>query len=83
MAGWIVGILAFIGLVAGWQTAGFFVGLLGEVLFGIFAGIQSYCRGMISVFLDQKELLEDIRDSVSKSQSSIEQAKVKGVKISA
>lgn len=70
--GWvIVGILAFIGLIVGWQANGFFAGVLGGILFGVFVGIPFIVSGqMVSVFLDQKELLEDIREGVSKSSSS-------------
>lgn len=68
--GWvIVGVLAFIGLIAGWQAAGFFMGLISGIMFGIFTGIPFILGGqMISVFLDQKELLADIRDCVSKTE---------------
>ncbi|HDL15007.1 MAG TPA: hypothetical protein ENH28_02445 [Euryarchaeota archaeon] len=67
--GWvIVGVLALIGLIIGWQAGGFISGVLSGVIFGVLLGIPFIVAGqMISVFLDQKELLEDIRDSLKKS----------------
>ena len=70
--GWlIVGVLAFIGLVTGWQAGGFISGVLGGIIFGVFLGIPFVVAGqMVSVFLDQKELLEDIRNSLANSSKS-------------
>jgi len=67
--GWvIVGVLALIGLIVGWKAGGFLSGVLSGVIFGVLLGIPFIVSGqMISVFLDQKELLEDIRDSLNKS----------------
>lgn len=60
--GWlIVGVWVLLGLVIGWQTNGFLVGLLLGVVLGIFGGIPFIVWGqLVSVFLDQKELLEEI-----------------------
>jgi len=66
--GWlIVGIFVLIGLLVGWKSGGFFAGLL----FGIFSGIAGgipfvVCGQLVSVFLDQKELLEEIHSSLKK-----------------
>jgi hypothetical protein len=62
--GWvIVGGLFFIGLVVGANISagGIFVGILFGLLFGIMFGIPLVVGGQtVSVFLDQKELLEEI-----------------------
>lgn len=67
--GWIiVGVLALIGLIIGWKSGGFLSGVLGGVMFGILFGIPFVVAGqMVSVFLDQKELLEEILDAQKKS----------------
>ncbi len=44
------------------------IGVLSGVIFGVLLGIPFIVAGqMVSVFLDQKELLEEIRDSLKKS----------------
>jgi len=60
--GWlIVGIFFLIGLIVGWKSGGFFTGIFSGILFGIVLGIPFIVWGqMISVFVDQKELLEEI-----------------------
>ncbi|HDO25049.1 MAG TPA: hypothetical protein ENG95_00205 [Nitrospirae bacterium] len=67
--GWvIVSVLALIGLIVGWKAGGFLSGVLSGVVFGVLLGIPFIVAGQItSVFLDQKELLEEIRDSLKKS----------------
>ena len=66
--GWIiVGILAVIGLIVGWKSGGFLVGVFGGAVFGIVVGIPFIVAGqMVSVFMDQKDLLEEISDSLKK-----------------
>ena len=66
--GWIiVGILALIGLIVGWKSGGFLVGVFGGAIFGIVFGIPFIVAGqMVSVFMDQKDLLEEISDSLKK-----------------
>ncbi|MBI5043307.1 MAG: hypothetical protein HZC10_05670 [Nitrospirae bacterium] len=68
--GWIiVGILALIGLIVGWKSAGFLVGVFGGAVFGIVVGVPFIVAGqMVSVFLDQKDLLEEISDSLKKKE---------------
>ena len=66
--GWvIVGILFLIGLIVGWNSGGFFAGIFLGIIFGIILGIPFIVSGqMVSVFIDQKELLEEILDAVKK-----------------
>jgi hypothetical protein len=67
--GWIiVGILALIGLIAGWKSGGFLIGVFGGAIFGIVFGIPFIVAGqMVSVFMDQKDLLEEILNALRKS----------------
>ena len=66
--GWIiVGILAIIGLIVGWKSGGFLVGIIGGVFSGVLFGIPFIVMGqMVSVFMDQKDLLEEISDSLKR-----------------
>lgn len=66
--GWvIVGILFLIGLIVGWNSGGFFAGIFSGILFGVILGIPFIVAGqMVSVFIDQKELLEEILEAVKK-----------------
>jgi len=66
--GWvIVGIFFLIGLIVGWKSGGFFTGIFSGVLFGIVLGIPFIVWGqLVSVFVDQKELLEEILEAVKK-----------------
>jgi hypothetical protein len=68
--GWIiVGILALIGLIVGWKSGGFLIGVFGGAVFGIVVGVPFIVAGqMVSVFMDQKYLLEDISDSLKKKE---------------
>lgn len=70
--GWvIVALLAVFGLIIGWQAGGFFSGVIMGIMSGVFIGIPFIVAGqMVSVFLDQKELLEDIRNGETKTQST-------------
>ncbi|MEK6679426.1 MAG: hypothetical protein AABY39_08420 [Nitrospirota bacterium] len=66
--GWIiVGILALIGLIVGWKSGGFLIGFFGGAIFGVVVGVPFIVAGqMVSVFMDQKDLLEEISDSLKK-----------------
>lgn len=67
--GWvIVGVLSFIGLIVGWKAGGFLYGVLSGIIFGVLLGIPFIVAGqMVSVFLDQKDLLEEILSTLKKS----------------
>ncbi|MEK6656796.1 MAG: hypothetical protein AABY58_05080 [Nitrospirota bacterium] len=67
--GWvIVGILALIGLIVGWKSGGFLIGVFGGAIFGIVVGVPFIVAGqMVSVFMDQKDLLEEILSALRKS----------------
>ena len=76
--GWvIVGVVALIGLILGWKIGDsamypyfyrLMLGILTGGVVGVLLGIPFVVSGqMVSVFLDQKELLEEIRDSLKKS----------------
>jgi len=67
--GWvIVGVLVLFGFVLGLETKGFLAGLLMGIIMGVVIGIPFVVAGQTtSVFLDQKELLEEILDAVRKS----------------
>ena len=60
--GWlIVGLWAAIGFVAGWQWSGVLMGVLGGVTLGAALGLPFVLSGqLISVFINQKDLLEAI-----------------------
>jgi hypothetical protein len=66
--GWlIVGIFFLIGLIVGWKSGGFVAGIFSGVLFGIVLGIPFIVWGqLVSVFIDQKELLEEILEAVKR-----------------
>ena len=64
----IVGILALIGLIVGWKSGGFLIGVFGGAIFGIVVGVPFIVAGqMVSVFMDQKDLLEEILSALRKS----------------
>ena len=67
--GWIiVGVLALIGLIVGWKSGGFLVGVFGGAVFGIVVGVPFIVAGqMVSVFMDQKDLLEEILNETKKA----------------
>lgn len=45
----------------GWKAGGFITGVMGGIVLGVLLGIPFIVMGqMVSVFLDQKELLEEI-----------------------
>ncbi len=58
--GWvIVGLFVLIGLIVGWKSGGFLVGVFGGAVFGIVVGIPFIVAGqMASVFMDQKGFAE-------------------------
>lgn len=71
--GWIiVGILALIGLIVGWKIGrnpvdSLLVGVLGGAIFGIVVGVPFIVAGqLVSVFMDQKDLLEEILNAIKK-----------------
>jgi len=62
----VVGIFGLSGLIAGLQVHGIVSGIIG-ILFGAMFGIPIIILGQLSaVFLDQKELLEDILSVIKK-----------------
>jgi len=67
--GWIIaGIFALFGLITGWSAGGFLAGIIGGIVCGVLLGVPFVIGGqMISVFLDQKELLADILETMKKS----------------
>ncbi len=66
--GWvIVGLFVLIGLIVGWKSGGFLVGVFGGAVFGIVVGIPFIVAGqMVSVFMDQKDLLEEILGAIKR-----------------
>ena len=66
--GWvIVGLLALIGFATGWAKHDFVTGVLVGIIFAV-AGIPLVVMGqMVSVFLDQKELLEEILGALKRT----------------
>jgi len=70
--GWvIVGVFFLIGLIVGWKSGGFFAGIFSGILCGIVLGIPFIIWGqLVSVFVDQKELLEEILEVVKKEKQS-------------
>ena len=70
--GWVIVALLFIlGWVVGSQSVGGLAGFFSGLVFGITAGIPIIVSGqLISVFMDQKELLEEILVAVKPGTSS-------------
>ena len=66
--GWlIVSIFFLIGLIVGWNSGGFFAGIFSGLIVGIVLAIPFIVWGqLVSVFVDQKELLEEILEAVKK-----------------
>ncbi len=66
--GWvIVGLFVLVGLIVGWKAGGFIAGVAGRIILGL-AGIPFIVMGqLVSVFLDQKELLEEILNETKKA----------------
>ncbi|MBI5180386.1 MAG: hypothetical protein HZA05_03165, partial [Nitrospirae bacterium] len=51
----------------GWKSGGFLVGVLGGAAFGIAVGVPFIVAGqMVSVFMDQKDLLKEIMNALKK-----------------
>ena len=70
--GWlIVGVFFLTGLIYGWKLGGFSTGIFFGIIFGVLLGIPFIVWGQLtSVFVDQKELLEEILDTVKKEKQS-------------
>jgi len=83
--GWIiVGGLFFLGLIIGANVSagGILAGILLGLLFGIILGIPLVVGGqMVSVFLDQKELLEEILKATKNPGDNIQKAENNNVNI--